>query len=105
MAILKNAAGEDKHQHIYGGVSTDGSLWFGEGFKSRKIKEGTYLIEFNQPFGSRPAPVCTITGHEWRTFNLSVAIVDVSEGHFICVTSSPDRPVDSYFTFIAFGDV
>lgn len=103
MAILKSDRGE--HQHIYGAVDPNGTQWFGEGFQSRKIKEGTYIVEFEQPFGSNPAPVCTISGPEWITFDKSVAIVDVSQEHFICVTSSPVRPVDCGFTFIVFGDL
>ncbi len=99
MAVIEN------HQHIYGGVGSDGKLWFGEGFTSERIKEGTYLVKFERPFDGLPAPVCTIAGNEWRTFNLSIAIVNLSPEHFICVTSSPEIPVDSHFTFIAFGDV
>ncbi|NER35635.1 MAG: hypothetical protein F6J93_16860 [Oscillatoria sp. SIO1A7] len=103
MAIVKSDRGE--HQHIYGAVGPDGNPFWGEGFVSKKIKEGTYYIEFKQPFGSLPAPVCTIFGNEWKTFNMSVAIVDVNPSCFICVTSSPDRPIDCGFTFIAFGDL
>ncbi len=95
----------EKHQHIYGGVSEDGKIWFGEGFRSRKIKEGTYVIEFEQPFAKLPAPVCTINGYEWRTFDKSVAIIEIWEGGFICTTSSPRMPEDCVFTFIVFGDV
>ncbi|MDJ1169087.1 hypothetical protein PMG71_06575 [Roseofilum sp. BLCC_M154] len=103
MAIVKSDSGE--HQHICGAVSPNGNPYFGEGFNSRKIKEGTYLVEFEKPFGKNPAPICTVFGSEWKTFNMSVAIVDLSPTHFICVTSSPDRPVDCAFTFIAFGDL
>ena len=103
MAIVKSAEGRD-HQHIYGGVNPNGDKWFGEGFESQKIKEGTYCIKFERPFAGIPAPVCTITGNEWKTFNMSVAIVEVNPECFICVTSSPDRPIDCHFTFIAFGD-
>lgn len=99
MAIIEN------HQHIYGSVGRDGNKWFGEGFISRKLKEGTYLIEFERPFREMPTPVCTIMGPEWLTFDKSVAIVDISPNHFICVTSTPHRPADCDFTFIVFGDI
>ena len=105
MAILKNESGEDRHQHIYGGIAPDGSTMFGEGFYCDRIREGTYIIKFERPFAQMPAPVCTISGPEWRTFNMSVAIVEVNPSYFICVTSSPDRPMDSAFTFIVFGDI
>ena len=95
----------EKHQHIYGGVWSDGVTWFGEGFKSRKIKEGTYVIEFAQPFSKIPAPVCTINGYEWKTFDKSVAIIEIWEGGFIVTTSDPKMPMDCTFTFIVFGDV
>ena len=102
MAIVKSDHGE--HQHVYGGVDRGGSIWFGEDFVPRRLKEGTYIVEFKKPFRGLPSPVCTIAGPEWITFNLSVAIVDVQPQFFICVTSSPERPIDSNFTFIAFGD-
>ena len=103
MAIIRGEHGE--HQHIYGAVSRDGEKYFGEGFASRKIKEGTYLIEFERPFAKLPAIVCTIFGYEWHTFNKSVAILDISQQHAIVCTSTPDRPEDCGFTLIAFGDV
>ncbi|NES87781.1 hypothetical protein [Okeania sp. SIO2B9] len=65
MAIFKDDH-EHGHQHIYGGVGPDASKWFGEGFESQKIKEGTYIIKFECPFDGIPAPVCTITGNEWN---------------------------------------
>ena len=91
-------------QQIYGGVSPDGNIMSGQGFQCQKIKEGTYIIKFEKPFGQIPAPVCTISGSEWRTFDKSVAIVEIMPFHFICVTSSPDRPVDCAFQFIVVGD-
>ena len=103
MAIIHGEGG--MHQHIYGAIGPDGSPMWGEGFVSHKIKEGTYIVEFKQPFAKEPAPVCTVFGHEWKTFNLSVAIVEINPSYFICITSSPDRPVDCGFTFIVFGDV
>ncbi|NES92071.1 hypothetical protein, partial [Okeania sp. SIO2B9] len=93
-----------RHHRRYVGVRPDGSKWFGEGFESQKIKEGTYIIKFECPFDGIPAPVCTITGNEWKTFNMSVAIVEVNPEYFICITSSPHQPIDCAFTFIAFGD-
>ena len=103
MAIIKDNK-EHKHQHIYGGVKPNGDCWFGEGFNSRKIKEGTYFVEFDNPFAGLPAPACTISGHEWMTFNMSIATVEITSGSFICITSSPDQSIDCAFTFIAFGD-
>ena len=104
MAIIESAVG-GKHQHIYGCVERDGSLVSGEGFRCHKIQEGTYMVEFEQPFAKPPAPICTVFGPPWLTFNLSAAIVDVDPYRFVCITSSPDRPMDAGFTFIAFGDI
>ena len=96
----------EEHRHIYGGVGPDGNCWFGEGFTSQKIKEGTYIVKFDPPsFSGTPAPICTINGYEWKTFNMSVAIVEVNPEYFICITSSPHQPIDCAFTFIVFGDV
>ncbi|NEQ73981.1 MAG: hypothetical protein F6K24_48565 [Okeania sp. SIO2D1] len=103
MAIFKDDH-EHEHQHIYGGVQPNGDCWFGEGFKSQKIKEGTYIVKFENPFAKLPAPVCTISGNEWMTFNMSVATVQITPEYFICITSSPHQPMDCAFTFIAFGD-
>jgi hypothetical protein len=91
-------------RQIYGTIAPDGNVMSGAGIQCRKIKEGTYIVEFEQPFGREPAPVCTVYGHEWMTFNLSVAIVEVTPQYFICVTSSPDRPTDCAFQFIVVGD-
>ena len=102
MAIVKSDRGE--YQHIYGGVAPSGDVWFGEGFRSDKIKEGTYIIKFERPFSGLPAPVCIINGNEWMTFNMSIAIVQVTPEYFICITSSPQQPIDCAFTFIAFGE-
>ena len=104
MAILKDSAGTAT-QHIYGVISEDGNIISGEGFKCHKLRYGLYLIEFDQPFVDTPAAICTIYGGEWQTFNLSVAVVDVTQWHFVCTTSSPDRPEDCGFTFIAFGNI
>lgn len=103
MAIVKSDRGE--HQHIYGAVDQQGRLMWGEGVNIRKIRFGLYLVEFERPFAGNPAAVCTIFGPEWETFNLSVAILEISPHYFVCGTSSPEQPVDSAFTFIAFGDL
>ncbi len=105
MSILQSAVDGRKHQHIYGTVERDGSSIAGEGFRCRKLQEGTYLVEFDQPFDKPPVPVCTVYGPPWITFNLSSAIIEASQHHFVCITSSPDRPVDSGFSFIVFGDI
>ncbi|NEP59518.1 MAG: hypothetical protein F6K31_21325 [Symploca sp. SIO2G7] len=99
MAIIEN------HQHIYGGVREDGSKIFGEGFYCDRVKEGTYIVKFERLFTGLPTPVCTTHGHEWRTFDKSIAIIEAAPHQFICVTSSPDRPVDCGFTFIVFGEI
>ncbi|NEP04483.1 MULTISPECIES: hypothetical protein [unclassified Okeania] len=104
MTIIKDSVGKEI-QHIYGAVHPDGNIMFGEGFRSRRIWQGTYLIEFERPFVKQPAPVCTIQGPEWKTFNMSVAIVEVMPYHLVVVTSSPDRPDDCGFTLIAFGEI
>ncbi len=104
MAIIESAVG-GKHQHIYGSVERDGHIVAGEGFRCQKLQEGTYLVEFEQPFAKQPVPTCTVFGPPWATFNLSTAVIEVTPHHFICITSSPDRPIDAGFTFIVFGDI
>lgn len=103
MAIVKSNGGE--HQHIYGAVGPDGLPMWGEGFRINKIRFGLYVVEFEQPFRDNPATVCTIFGNEWQTFNLSIAVLEVNPSYFVCGTSSSERPIDSAFTFVAFGDV
>ena len=103
MAIIKSD--HDQHQHIYGVIDKGGNSMSGEGFTARKLTEGLYLVEFQQPFRENPAVTCTILGPEWETLNLSVAIVDLSPWYFVCTTSSPNNRQSSGFTFIAFGDV
>ena len=104
MAIVKTTSGQD-FQQIFGAIDPNGNKISGEGFRSRKIKEGTYIIEFEIPFLSNPAPVCTIAGPEWTTFNVSIAIVDVSTEYFICVVSEPNCPIDCYVNFIVSGNL
>lgn len=102
MAMISSEHGD--HQHIYGAVSRNGDKYFGEGFASRQLKEGTYLIEFERPFAKEPAITCTIFGHEWHTFDKSVAVLDISQSHVIVCTSTPHRPESCGFMLIAFGD-
>jgi len=104
MAIIKSAEGEEKHQHIYGGIGADGSKLFGEGFQSVKEFTGSYKIQFDQPFAKKPAPVCTINGSQSTTNNLSICITEILPESFTCVTSTPESAVNCAFTFIAFGD-
>lgn len=103
MAIIKGNEGE--HQHIYGAIDKGGNPLWGEGFTSRAIAVGLYVVEFKQPFRENPSVTCTIFGPEWETFNLSVAIVDLTPWYFVCTTSLPDNRQRSAFTFIAFGDI
>ncbi|MEO1432843.1 MAG: hypothetical protein AAFS12_00945 [Cyanobacteria bacterium J06632_19] len=103
MAIIKCDSGV--YQHIYGGIGEDGNTFSGEGFKSQRLTEGLYVVEFDTPFANMPAVVCTINGEEWKTFNLSVANLDFTPHYFVCGTSSPNNRVSSAFTFIAFGQV
>ncbi|CCQ51960.1 hypothetical protein CWATWH8502_17 [Crocosphaera watsonii WH 8502] len=77
----------------------------GEGFSTRRIWSGTYIIEFDQPFAGEPAVISTIYGNEWQTFDKSIAIVELGSQYFVPVTSSMDRPEDCAFTFIAFGNI
>jgi hypothetical protein len=92
-------------QQVYGVIGPDGQTISGQGFQLRKIRFGLYLVEFERPFAQEPATVCTILGNEWQTFNLSIAILEVTPDYFVCGTSSPDRPEDCGFTFIASGNV
>ncbi len=92
-------------QQTYGVISPDGKQLSGQGFQSRRIWSGTYLIEFDRPFADMPAVVCTIYGNEWQTFDKSVAIVECDSRYFVYVTSTMDRPEDCAITFIASGKV
>ncbi len=78
-------------------------VW-GSGFRCKKVSQGTYIVEFDQPFNEMPAPVCTVFGPPWATFNLSTAIVDVTPSMFVCLTSTERMPQDSGFTFIVVGE-
>ena len=90
-------------KHIYGTVGLNGNVISGEDFKVHRLQKGTYIVEFEEPFSAKPTSVCTIFGPPWKTFNLSITIVEILESHFICVTSTPDRLLDCDFTFIAIG--
>ncbi len=87
-------------KHIHGTVSGSGEIISGKGFRVEKFQQGFYAVVFDQPFSGEPTPVCTIFGPPWKTFNLSIAIVEILPDNFICVTSSQDRPIDTGFSFI-----
>ncbi|MDJ1169088.1 hypothetical protein PMG71_06580 [Roseofilum sp. BLCC_M154] len=101
MAIIKGERGES--QQLGGVIDKGGNTISGDGFQTRRLTEGLYLVEFNQPFRENPSCICTIFGPEWETLNLSVAIVDLSPSHFVCTTSSPNNRQGSGFTFLASG--
>lgn len=90
-------------EHVYGAVSPDGQKMWGEGFEVKKISTGTYLVEFQQPFSSHPAPVCTVSGPPWQTFNMSAAIVDVNPTNFVYMTSTSNQPADTGISFVVVG--
>lgn len=104
MAILQNISG-GAHQHIHGAVDARGNKMWGDGFRSRRMDTGAYLIEFDKPFREQPTAVCTIYGDPWYTFDISVAIIEINPWQFICFTSKPGDVVDCNFTFIAFGEL
>ncbi|WP_424096711.1 hypothetical protein [Moorena producens] len=91
-------------REVYGAVDSDGSVMYGKGFTTNKIQDGFYIIEFQEDFLSKPAPTVSVYGAPWRTFNMSAAIIDVSPDQFFVVTSTPERPVNSAFTFTVIGD-
>ncbi|MEC4805637.1 MAG: hypothetical protein SAJ12_02110 [Jaaginema sp. PMC 1079.18] len=101
MAIIPSESGI--YQQIFGTVYPDGNSMSGEGFNVRKLKEGTYVVEFERPFYQNPAVVCTIMGHEWKTFNMSIAILEIQPQYFVCSTSPENYPMDCAFSFIAMG--
>ncbi|MDY6783127.1 MAG: hypothetical protein SW833_11380 [Cyanobacteriota bacterium] len=93
-----------EYQYLYGTVGQDGEPILGkEGFTCRYLREGLYVLEFERPFQDMPGVTATVYGHEWQTFNMSIAIVDLSPHYAVLVTSTPDRPQSVGFSFIAFG--
>ncbi|NEO92889.1 MAG: hypothetical protein F6K56_22715 [Moorea sp. SIO3G5] len=96
----------DEHDtHIFGVVGANGSIVSGKGFKVDKKRNGIYIITFDQPFAEYPGVTCTIYGHSWLSFQMSISVVDIKPNYFVCQTSTPDRPEDSGFSFIAVGEV
>ncbi|NEP29904.1 hypothetical protein [Moorena sp. SIO3I6] len=91
--------------HIFGVVKPHGGILSGKGFKVDKKQQGFYLITFDQPFAECPGVTCTIYGDSWRSFQMSISVVDIEPEYFVCQTSTPDRPVPSGFSFIAVGEV
>lgn len=91
-------------RQIYGTVDRSGNLISGNGFNVQKLQEGTYVVMFEKPFQDAVTPVATVYGPPWQTFNMSIAIVEIIPDSFICLTSTPDRPVDCGFTFTVIGE-
>ena len=103
MAIFPSEAGN--YQYITGVIGADGSKKQGEGFQVVRKFAGNYQIQFEQPFKEASVPVCTIIGSQSTTSNLSVAIIERLPESFTCVTSTPESPINSGFTFSVFGEV
>ncbi|NEO72285.1 MULTISPECIES: H-type lectin domain-containing protein [unclassified Moorena] len=96
----------DEHDtHIFGVVRENGDILSGKGFKVDKKRDGIYFVVFDQPFAEIPGVTCTISGHSWLSFQMSISVVDIRPNYFVCQTSTPDRPEDSGFSFIAVGEV
>ncbi len=104
MAILKDADGSD-FQIISGMVAPDGTVSKGAGFRTSKLKNGTYLIEFDRPFRDQPIPVATIAGHEWTTLDKSIAVLMNDPNAVVVGTSTDNQPADCGFTFMVSGAI
>ncbi len=100
MAVLKSAMNEDLHQHIFGLVDSRGRKISGEGFESEQLGEGIYRVSFQPPFKGEPGVACTVYDKSPGNSNTTIAIVQISQEDFICITST-----NSGFSFMAFGDV
>jgi|GEM_PF-3866357 len=86
-------------------IDRSGNKQWGDGVaRSQKLREGLYIIEFEQPLSNYPVVTATVFGSEWQTFNLSAAVVDVSPHHVVYVTSSPDHPQDCGTMVIIVGE-
>ena len=93
----------DNDAHIFGLVKRNGRILSGKGFKVDKKPQGYYLITFDQPFAESPGVTCTIYGDSWRSFQMSISVVDITPNYFICQTSTPMQAEESAFSFIAVG--
>lgn len=105
MAIIAGKDGHSHHQHIFGAVSKNGGVIYGEGFSVKKDREGTYKISFHNMFSGYPGVTCTNFGGSSQNANISVSVSEIEPSQFTCETTDPNRLEDSAFTFIAFGDV
>ena len=77
-------------------IDMEGNQQWGVGISNAyKIQEGTYLIEFAQPFRKQPIVTVTIFGSPWQTYELSTSVVDISPYHCVYQTSGPKEPKDS----------
>ncbi|MCB9766082.1 MAG: hypothetical protein H6739_40275 [Alphaproteobacteria bacterium] len=74
-------------------------------FKVSRYDVGTYQVQFNTPFSRLPAVTCTIYGHPWAGFQMSVHAVEIRPEGFVVITSDPNRPQDFGFSFVAAAPV
>ncbi|NEP32265.1 hypothetical protein [Moorena sp. SIO3B2] len=88
---------------LFGVVKTHGGILSGEGFKVKKGRTGTYEITFDKEFAQIPGVTCTIYGDSWKSYQMSISVVDIQDYYFVCETSTPDSLADSAFSFIAVG--
>ena len=69
-------------------------------FTSCRLKEGVYVVEFKQPLPYTAVPVATVMGRGWKTFNMSIAILDVTPSNIVVATSNSNQTVDCDFSFL-----
>ena len=72
----------------------------GEEFSCNRLQSGHYLISFHSPLPETAVPVATVVGSPWETFQMSVAIVNISPNDIVLVTSTPNQPEDCGFSFM-----
>ena len=85
---------------ISGIVDQNGGSIAGEGFESRQIATGVYIVEFQEDLGQVAIPVATTFGSEWETYDKSISIVDFTDRYMICVTSNPNQRASCGFSFL-----
>jgi len=90
---------------LYGLVNIDGTS-NENGFTSRKVNTGEYLIDFNRQFGRQPALVATLQGDKFKSgASDNVIMVDANTGNAsVRIADLPDGgPQDNSFFFICTG--
>lgn len=96
---------------MWGAISADGTIKAGSGFDCKRLGTGTYIVDWDTPFGSMPAVVVTQNYHAWDDFSYgggdtrdnAVLLASDANAFKVETGGSDGKKSDRNFAFVAVG--